>query len=322
MSCCVDFVAVQKILQLQMFNVISILAKRIAATDLPRGTQLIPEIIQVKRCFHDTDILYSCAIAFKLAHLWQLQAIDIANQLVTTLGEKFYCSAQGIYLNFNVQVVSSGWIYFQLKEESLASWLQHLISPGNGEIGRWEDGEIGEEIGRTIADTENVFPLQYTHARCCSLLRLAHKQGLIQLSAKETIPNSQTTNNKGQTTKDKQQFSIFNSPNPIPWLKEPQGLDGELLQLRLVHPAERHVIAQIIDVQDSLSNQTQLQGIKLARDLSKAFEQFYSSCRIWGEVKSQTPKLAQARLGLVAVTQVLLRSLLQEQLGVVAPLEL
>ncbi|NEP15208.1 MAG: hypothetical protein F6K14_34575 [Symploca sp. SIO2C1] len=304
-----------------MLNVISIFAKSIGATDLPRGTQLIPEIIQVKRCFHDSDILYSCAIAFKLAHLWQLQAIDIANQLVTTLGEKFYCCAQGICLNFNVQVVSSGWIYFRLKEESLANWLQHLISPGDGEIGRWEDGEMGGwrdgeigrwrdggigrwgdgEIGRTTPTTENFFTLQYTHARCCSLLRLAHKQGLIKVSGQQTI---------------------LNFPNPIPWLKEAQGLEGEVLQLRLVHPAERRLIAQIIDVQDSLSNQTQLQGKKLARDLSKAFEQFYSSCRIWGEVKSQTPKLAQARLGLVAVTQVLLRSLLQEHLGVVAPLEL
>jgi hypothetical protein len=39
-------------------------------------------------------------------------------------------------------------------------------------------------------------------------------------------------------------------------------------------------------------------------------------------VKQQTPQLAQARLGLVWITQWLLQFILQEQLNVIAPLEL
>ena len=54
----------------------------------------------------------------------------------------------------------------------------------------------------------------------------------------------------------------------------------------------------------------------------QAWEEFFKHCRIWGEVKTKTPKLAQVRLGLVAVTQKLLRSLLQDSLGVCAPMEL
>ena len=49
---------------------------------------------------------------------------------------------------------------------------------------------------------------------------------------------------------------------------------------------------------------------------------FDRSCRIWGEVNRQTPELAQARLGLIALTQFLLGWLLQEQMGVSAPVEL
>ena len=268
------------------------LAQSMAAADLPRGSQLIPETVPLQRCSHDTDILYSCAIALKLAPVWQLEALEIANQLVTALGENFYDSALGIYLNFSMEVVSSGWIYFRLQEQSLATWLQYSMVQGEK---RRRDGEIGE----VTADTDNFFPMQYAHARCCSLLRLAHRQGLIQLS-----------------------YADCTTQFPTPWLKEPQGVDGEVLQLRLVHPAERRLIAQIVDVQDALCNHSQLQLVKLARDLSQAFEEFYSNCRIWGEVKSQTPKLAQARLGLVAVTQILLRSLLQEHLGIFAPVEL
>jgi arginyl-tRNA synthetase len=52
------------------------------------------------------------------------------------------------------------------------------------------------------------------------------------------------------------------------------------------------------------------------------FLTFYSQCRIWGEVKTATPQLAQARLGLILATQPLLHLLLQDLLGVPAPLEL
>jgi len=295
MNCSVDSAAVKKILQLEVSRVTS------SSCLLPSDYCLRPP--QMKRCSHDTDIVYSCAIAFKLAPVLKLPAIDIAKQLVTALGEKFYCRPLGIYLNFQVEVVSSGWIYFWLKEESLAAWLQQLIFLGDAGMGRWGDRETRRrgdaETRRWEAD--DLFPMQYAHARCCSLLRLAYRQGIIDWELDIISSNSPKT--------DKNPNSQFPIPN-------------SQFSILLVHPAERRLIAQIVDVKDALSNQGQIQGVKLAKELSKAFEQFYSSCRIWGEVKSQTPQLAQARLGLVAVTQILLRSLLQEQLGILAPVEL
>jgi arginyl-tRNA synthetase len=61
---------------------------------------------------------------------------------------------------------------------------------------------------------------------------------------------------------------------------------------------------------------------KLANTLSEAFQIFYSQCRIWGEVKIEQPKLAQARVGLILATQSLLRFILENFLNAIAPLEL
>ncbi|NES22497.1 MAG: hypothetical protein F6K41_27160 [Symploca sp. SIO3E6] len=318
MSYSVDSAAVQKILQLQVLRATSSSCLQFPSKEgLGVGSTSCLLSPQVKRCSHDNDILYGCAIALKLAPVLQLPAIDIAKQLVTTLGEQFYCRALGIYLNFQVEVVSSGWIYFRLKEESLASWLQRLISLGDRRIKRHGDTETRRhgdaEVGRWEAD--DLFPMQYAHARCCSLLRLAHRQGIIDWRLDIINSNSPKTDKNPNS-----QFPIPNSQFPIP--NSQFSILNSQFSILLVHPAERRLIAQIVDVQDALSNQGQLQGVKLARELSKAFEQFYRSCRIWGEVKSQAPQLAQARLGLVAVTQVLLRSLLQEKLGILAPVEL
>jgi hypothetical protein len=63
-------------------------------------------------------------------------------------------------------------------------------------------------------------------------------------------------------------------------------------------------------------------SIKLAMNLSEAVLEFERYCRIWGEVKQETPDLSQARLALIAIAQLLLWQLLQEKIGVWAPIEL
>lgn len=154
-------------------------------------------------------------------------------------------------------------------------------------------------------DAQNLFPIQYAHARCCSLLRLGHRQGLIELSDSDCQhPNWQII-----------------EPNPIPWLKDDPTMKSCQGGLWLQHPAERHLIDQLLESCDRISDPNLVNGVKIANTLSHAFETFYSTCRIWGEVKTQTPKLAQARLALVGVTQRVLRSLL-DRLGVMAPSEL
>ncbi|WP_416288898.1 DALR anticodon-binding domain-containing protein [Nostoc sp. UHCC 0251] len=223
---------------------------------------------------------------------------------------------------FSVQIVPPGWIHFELTDSALASWLQNLAVgslEGEAEMGVGEDE--GDEGTRGQGDKENnhaqspmpnppspisnsLFTFQYVHSRCCSLVLLAYREGLIKL--REPVPNTSPA------------FWDVISPNPLPWLNG----DGTL---RLNHPDERRLIAELVEVLDTIEGadvKSSVKWEKLALSLSQAFENFWSNCRIWGEVKMTSPKLAQARLGLLMATQSVLRYVLEENLGIFAPLEL
>lgn len=251
-------------------------------------------------------------------------------------------SPSQVCLDFSVEVFSPGWIQFRLSDRGLATWLQQLIqiSPvlSHGERGQssYEDRGTGDAGSRgksllSLTPTEyehpyspdakipdqnqrsepvnqahSLFRVQYAHARCCSLLRLAHRQSLINLSDLDSITPRWE----------------WLEPNPIPWLYGNPQMECEPIRLRLEHPAELGLIALVLDGTEQLTRLTPIRALELANALSHGFEKFYSACRIWGEVKTETPQLAQARLGLVAITQKLLRSLLEDQLNVIAPIEL
>ncbi|QMS91838.1 glutamate acetyltransferase [Nostoc edaphicum CCNP1411] len=241
---------------------------------------------------------------------------------------------------FSIQTVPPGWIHFELTHSTLATWLQSLAvgsSGKEGEIGGREQGAGGEINSKfkiqnsklknfcllpsassllpTLADSlplrypassvpNSLFAVQYAHARCCSLVLLAHREGLIKL--REPVPNTSSAC-----------WDVI-SPNPLPWLN----CDGTL---RLNHPDERQLIGELIQVIDDIECPDvngSVKWEKVALNLSQAFEKFWSNCRIWGEVKIKSPELAQARLGLLMATQSVLRFVLEENLGVFAPLEL
>ncbi|MCU0541722.1 MAG: DALR anticodon-binding domain-containing protein [Oscillatoriaceae cyanobacterium Prado104] len=243
-----------------------------------------------KNCQH---ILYVSAIALKLAKVWQQPSEAIAQQIAETL--KVPCSK-----DFVIEILPPGILQFELTDAALAIWLQRLAQ---------NPLPVPEsQIIPLTLPVDALFPIQYSHARCCSLLRMAHRDRLIALAR----PDEPAT----------PEIWSLAAPNPIPWL------DGSG-RLRLVHPAERSLISQQLAVLDSLvavfgggDREKPVNYFKLANSLSEAFQTFYSQCRIWGEVKTETPKLAVARLGLVLATQSLLRFMLVNLLNAVAPLEL
>ncbi|MEH2048167.1 DALR anticodon-binding domain-containing protein [Nostoc sp.] len=220
---------------------------------------------------------------------------------------------------FSIQVVPPGWIYFELTHSTLATWLQSLVVGSLGGLGAgdwglgtgdWGLGTRGQGgLLKPIPNPQSLIPnpqfaVQYAHARCCSLVLLAHREGLIKL--KEPLPSTSPA------------FWDVIFPNPIPWLN----CDGTL---RLNHPDEHRLIDELIQVVDNIECPDvggSVKWEKVALNLSQAFEKFWSNCRIWGEVKITSPELAQARLGLLMATQSVLRYVLEENLGVFAPLEL
>ncbi|WP_041565753.1 DALR anticodon-binding domain-containing protein [Nostoc punctiforme] len=263
-------------------------------------------------------VLYTSSVSLQLSKSQNRKPMELASAIASDLSRT--CGDV-----FRIQIVPPGWIHFELTHLTLATWLQSLAvgSLGEeGEMGSRKQGAGGKEVifnsppcplpldplsfvpNAQSPIPNSLFAVQHAHARCCSLVLLAHREGLIKL--------------KQPVTNTSQGFWDVISPNPLPWLN----CDATL---RLNHPGERRLIAELIQVVDNIESpdiKGSVKWEKLALNLSQAFEHFWSNCRIWGEVKAILPELAQARLGLLMATQSVLRYVLEEKLGVFAPLEL
>ena len=154
--------------------------------------------IPIQRIFDEKRVIYGSAIALKLASQYKLAPLEIATQLATYLETTTDYNNNAIILDFIIEVSNSGWIYFNLTNSSIAVWLQHLL-----EISEtfFDHFKIPEAKNIKLKPNFSFFQIQYTHARCCSLLRLGEQEGLIEMSR---------DNHQGK-------FYIV-EPKPIPWL--------------------------------------------------------------------------------------------------------
>ena len=239
-------------------------------------------------------ILYTSNVSLGLSKSQNRKAMELASAIASDIS--------GICRDvFSIQIVLPGLIHFELTHSTLATWLQSLVV---GSLGGAGEGDEEDKANNQCPMSNSLFAVQYAHARCCSLVLLAHREGLIKL--REPVPNTSPA------------FWSVISPNPLPWLN----CDGTL---RLNYPDERRLIGELIQVVDNIECpdvKGSVKWEKVALSLSEAFEKFWCNCRIWGEVKITSPELAQARLGLLMGTQSVLRFVLEEKLGVFAPLEL
>lgn len=224
-------------------------------------------------------VIYRCPIALSLAKTNNRLPIEIAEDLTQVIEST---------AELQVQVTSPGWVDLRLRDRALATWLQYLL-----------DHPPQSSNRKVNSQNSNLFRIQYAHARCCSLLDMAHRQGFISLQ------------------KDNWGKAVQWLAPEIPWLSSNNY--SETLTLRFHHPAERNLLFTLLQVTDAFKSLTEAESVKLAQALSEALLRFYDSCRIWGEVMQETPLLAQTRLGLLAITQIWLQWLLQEKLGMIAP---
>jgi arginyl-tRNA synthetase len=300
----IGLIALKPILREQLINATSDYlwhSRSLSEGINPQMPILTRENIPLNRTKDIRKVTYISAIAFKLQKAQQQSAPEIAE----AIAHKIHLSP-----DFTTDV-RDGWIQFDLTDTGLATWLQRLNqwsaptqgteNPSNSQNRQ----KMLSTLPATFASTEDLFRLEYAHARCCSLLRLADREKLIHLSEpgwSGPIADLQII-----------------EPNPIPWLSDRH-------QLRLVHVTERTLITQLISTLDTLSDfpgqifGTQL--VKLATGLSQDLLIFYSANRIWSEIKTENLALAQARLGLIRATQIVLKFLLEEGLGILAPPEM
>ncbi len=231
--------------------------------------------LSVSRLSSVTPITYRCAIAMQLSRHCSLSPWQISQQVFSFL-ETQLTSDNGEFpqLTLTMKLVEPGWLDFQVSDRALAFWLQFL---GEGMLKQPKSPKIS-------SNTENLFPIEYTYARCCSLLRLGEQQGLISLHSKTLADLSWP----------------WKDPNPIPWLTDTH-------QLRLQDRTALVLLSQIIITVDRFVNHASESWNKLATQLSESVLNFERYCRIFGELAQNNPQLAQARLGLIAVSQHLLK---------------
>jgi hypothetical protein len=294
------------------------------------------EVIPLHQVKDMTRVAYQSAIALKFANWYNLSATDLAQQIVIkcTLNsldkENNYPPLDRIYQHLAFQVQPSGQIEIELTDPGIALWLQMLINRSELSFSQSDQHISPTSVGckndsNFFQNAIDLFEIQYVHARCCALLRFGSQAGLIDFNY----------------------LSNLLYPSPFPWLT----IDDQ--SLRLQHPDERRLIQQISVVLDQLSDRLaadlprltnkestlQLQThacleenavknlnnrsqeiLKLAQSLSQPAQVYQATCCIWEHGKGSD--LAQSRLGLTLVTQIVLRMLLEKELGVTAPIEL
>ncbi len=185
--------------------------------------------------------------------------------------------------DLQISISGAGWLEFVLGDRFLKMWLQELPQMDF------------PDCSSPLLISDIPFQLHYTHARCCSLLRSGHRDRLIQLHSLDF----------------QQLHWQWQAPQPIPF---------NCLSWRLKE--EKKLIRQLITIVDEIYDRSKLHWLKLATNFSEVILEFERNCRIWGEIKQHNPLLAQARLGLIALSQYYLRWILAQKLGVFPPVEL
>ncbi|MCT7985090.1 hypothetical protein NG796_17600 [Laspinema sp. A4] len=261
-----------------------------------------PQSIPLYRSKDTQRILYISPVALQLAKQGSIPPMEIAQAIAESFRNSRppdLPSPLGANL-WNLSVIPPGKLYLELTDPGIAIWLQRAIA--------WDlESDATPDPGPLPpSESLDLFAIQYAHARCCALLRLAHREGLITLE-NPTPPGTST--NIGSVT----------APDPSAWLESPT-------RLKPHHPAERTLISRAIATVDALScplSPSQITSrLAIATLLSQDFLTFHAQCQIFGSVQSQDLDLAQARLGLIFLTQKLLKRLLEKDFSSLAPLEL
>jgi Arginyl tRNA synthetase N terminal domain len=275
------------------------------------------EVIPLSRAKDIAQIRYASPIALQLAKRWKIPPIELAEQIVTNLSATSKTSNEPLgHLPLGrscqyivIEITSPGWIHLELTDSGIADWLELLTSlqPALAQGGRSSRKKaVNSDFGcqndsNFFIDSGDLFEIQYTHARCCAVLRLGEQEGLLP---------SLSTRIAGESTLKHQTFTF-------PWLTT-----GAVL--RFCHPVERQLIGQIFLLLDDLADQAVIDRLALIKRtalLSLQIQAFHAACPILTTKALDLP-LVEARLGLTLIAQILLRCILQDGLGMAAPIAL
>jgi hypothetical protein len=239
---------------------------------------------------------YVSQITHVLAAKIDLTPVEICQSLQLTLA--IANASHHNHLELRIWCSDAGQIYFQLTPSSMLIWLDYIHKLQNN-VDRVANVPV-----MTHRDSSAQSPVSvsiYAHARCCSRLRLACTEKIISLDDRWQI----TTPNWLICDRDRSQNCPVTDRSFI----------FELT-------AENRLIQVLMDVLDGIYGDRPQNWSKLSFRLAECWLEFDRDCRIFGDTKRQNPQLAIARCGLTAISRHYLQVLLEEYLGVLAPVEL
>jgi hypothetical protein len=279
--------------------------------------------ISIPQYQYVSTIAHQLAAKLALTPLEMCQNLDIPLPALTV-------EAQSSRLKLECWCNPGGYIYCQLSDEAISTWLnyihdlplQQLDSPEERLRQRDNISSFSERLMELPSGKIDL--ARYAHARCCSLLRLADGAKLVTISASWQLSQS-------------------------PWLQDllhqENRLTGRLNPI-FEHPVEQRLMQVLMTVIDAIYGHNCLSGsadfesdrqnlteishrspkspnwVKLTLDLAQGWLEFHRHCQVFGDLKSHNPHLAIARCGLTAISRRYLELLLTKYLGVDAPIRL
>jgi hypothetical protein len=282
----------------------------------------------VKRFRDSYPVIYTSAIALRLAPSLSQPVSEVAELIVRQIEANCDRITQHnpdpilpveVLDKIRITSTNQGYIRFNFTDVAISNYLNLLIQflPDSFKFYpplSWHT-VLAQGDGR-------IFQFQHTHARCCSILRLAQEHGMIQL-------NHQACSNGLE-------YWQLVSPPVLVWLTD-------TLQWQTNHPTELQLIASIITTLDALADlqiasfpvtatasfprETDLKKevlrlFSVAEGLSQAFHINHQHWQLMGNFRTQPCDRQHAHLGLILITQRLLYHVLYNQLGIEAPFEL
>lgn len=245
------------------------------------------QIHQVLFTLQPTLIVYRSSIALLLASYTKKTSQIIAKELIDSLVYTTDNIDSQFDLNLWVEIRKSGLIDFYFDHESIAIWLESSLVLLDTKTTVDSAKLFPRESLESAHSDLNLFPAQYIHARCCTLLSLGVREKIFILA-----DNAQS-------------ISWLDKQNNL-WLTE----EAEIILLRQLCLITDSFVAKSINWQ------------KLALNFSTIIAVFLAECRFMGEIKQENPQKAIARLRLIALSQYWLQRILVEKLKVAAPMSL
>ena len=255
------------------------------------------QAISIKRARKAIPFVYVCAIAHQLATPSQSASL-IATQLVDMLSQPLSIPEEGSLSGIMVQATATGLLKFELSDRAIAAWLDHLLAKA---LPQERCVPFTSMERQMVLPTAAIFEVQYAHARCCSLLRLAHSEGLITLDRLDAPPLV---------------WRVI-SPPSVPWLTS-------TAQLCLNHPADRQLLGHLVEASACLSDEApcrRRRSLRSAQAIAQAMQVFHRVHPLWRKTGIE-PNLVVSQLGLLLATQRILYSLLADGLDLYPVVEL